>query len=134
MAAEAHPHCCCARSSTARSSIYCEYYFANSHRDISYRIDLPPAEPAPFFPRCINAPTLATLVDCDAGYSATHWQKQSFPGGFTQDRGPFRRDRQELYHPGPHRDGLATRSIPPGRASSRSSLAAWSRSEGSTFS
>ena len=59
--------------------IYCEYYFADSHRDISYRIDLPPAEPAPFFPRCINAPTLATLVDCDAGYSATHWQKQSFP-------------------------------------------------------
>ena len=38
---------------------YCEYYFATSHRDISYRIDLPPAEPAPFFPRCINAPTLA---------------------------------------------------------------------------
>ena len=24
--------------------IYCEYYFARSHRDISYRIDLPPAE------------------------------------------------------------------------------------------
>jgi glycosyltransferase involved in cell wall biosynthesis len=61
---------------------YCEYYFANSHRDISYRIDLPPAEPAPFFPRCINAPTLATLVDCDAGYSATEWQKQSFPRRF----------------------------------------------------
>jgi hypothetical protein len=50
---------------------YCEYYFATSHRDISYRIDLPPAEPAPFFPRCINAPTLVSLVDCDAGYSAT---------------------------------------------------------------
>jgi glycosyltransferase involved in cell wall biosynthesis len=61
---------------------YCEYYFATSHRDISYRIDLPPAEPAPFFPRCINAPTLASLVDCDAGYSATHWQKQSFPARF----------------------------------------------------
>ena len=24
---------------------YCEYYFGTSHRDISYRIDLPPAEP-----------------------------------------------------------------------------------------
>src|SRR5262245_1438801 len=24
---------------------YCEYYFAPGHRDISYRIDLPPAEP-----------------------------------------------------------------------------------------
>jgi len=61
---------------------YCEYYFATSHRDISYRLDLPPAEPAPFFPRCINAPTLASLVDCDGGYSATHWQKQSFPARF----------------------------------------------------
>ena len=80
--------------------IYCEYYFANSHRDISYRIDLPPAEPAPFFPRCINAPTLATLVDCDAGYSATHWQKQSFPRAFSlQDRGPFRRDRDRALSP-----------------------------------
>ena len=82
--------------------IYCEYYFANSHRDISYRIDLPPAEPAPFFPRCINAPTLATLVDCDAGYSATHWQKQSFPRAVPlQDRGPFRRDRDRALPPRP---------------------------------
>ena len=70
--------------------IYCEYYFANSHRDISYRIDLPPAEPAPFFPRCINAPTLATLVDCDAGYSATRLAKAVIPAAISlQDRGPF---------------------------------------------
>src|SRR5262249_23217564 len=62
--------------------VYCEYYFAMSHGDISYRIDLPPAEPAQFFPRSINAPTLAALVDCDAGYSATHWQKQTFPRRF----------------------------------------------------
>ena len=87
---------------------YCEYYFATSHRDISYRIDLPPAEPAPFFPRCINAPTLATLVDCDAGYSATHWQKQSFPATVPlQDRGPLRRHR--------HR-ALPARARPRGRS------------------
>ncbi len=61
---------------------YCEYYFAFERRDISYRIDLPPAEPAPFFPRCINAPTLASLVDCDSGYSATRWQRESFPARF----------------------------------------------------
>ena len=80
--------------------IYCEYYFANSHRDISYRIDLPPAEPALFFPRCINAPTLATLVDCDAGYSATHWQKAIVPAALSlQDRGPFRRDRDRPLSP-----------------------------------
>jgi glycosyltransferase involved in cell wall biosynthesis len=60
---------------------YCEYYFATSPRsDISYRVDLPPAEEvAPFFPRCINAPVLVALQNADAGYSATHWQKQSFP-------------------------------------------------------
>lgn len=61
---------------------YCEYYFARSRRDISYRIDLPPAEPASFFPRCINAPTLASLVDCDAGYAPTQWQRDSFPERF----------------------------------------------------
>ena len=82
--------------------IYCEYYFARSHRDISYRIDLPPAEPAPFFPRSINAPTLATLVDCDAGYSATQWQKQSFPARFhSKIEVHFDGIDTALYHPGP---------------------------------
>lgn len=59
---------------------YCEYYFAREHSDISYRVDLPPAvEVAPFFPRCINAPMLAALNNADAGYSATHWQRSTFP-------------------------------------------------------
>jgi glycosyltransferase involved in cell wall biosynthesis len=81
---------------------YCEYYFATSHRDISYRIDLPPAEPAPFFPRCINAPTLTTLVDCDAGYSATEWQRSSFPARFhPKIEVHFDGIETELYHPGP---------------------------------
>ncbi|HWE34972.1 MAG TPA: glycosyltransferase [Isosphaeraceae bacterium] len=61
---------------------YCEYYFARARRDISYRIDLPPAEPAHFFPRSINAPTLASLISCHGGYSATRWQKESFPERF----------------------------------------------------
>jgi glycosyltransferase involved in cell wall biosynthesis len=61
---------------------YCEYYFAPAHRDISYRIDLPPAEPAQFFPRCINAPVLASLAAADAGYSPTHWQRASFPARY----------------------------------------------------
>lgn len=82
---------------------YCEYYFATSHRDISYRVDLPPAEPAPFFPRCINAPTLAALVDCDAGYSATRWQKESFPARF--------HDRIEVLF-----DGIDTALYRPGAA------------------
>src|SRR5262249_40323647 len=37
---------------------YCEYYFAGRHRDLTYRLDLLPAEVAPFVPRCINAATL----------------------------------------------------------------------------
>jgi glycosyltransferase involved in cell wall biosynthesis len=94
---------------------YCEYYFATSHRDISYRIDLPPAEPAPFFPRCINAPTLATLVDCDAGYSATDWQKQSFPARFhPKIEVHFDGIEVELYHPGPAARRIGERSIPAG--------------------
>jgi glycosyltransferase involved in cell wall biosynthesis len=93
--------------------IYCEYYFATSHRDISYRIDLPPAEPAPFFPRCINAPTLGTLVDCDAGYSATHWQKQSFPPRFhSKIEVHFDGIDTELYRPGPAPRQVGARAIP----------------------
>jgi glycosyltransferase involved in cell wall biosynthesis len=61
---------------------YCEYYFAQSHRDLTYRLDLPPTEPAPFFPRCINAATLVNLVESDAGYAPTRWQQQSFPQRF----------------------------------------------------
>lgn len=82
---------------------YCEYYFSFSHNDISYRIDLPPAEPAPFFPRCINAPTLTSLVDCDSGYSATRWQRDSFPERF--------RSKIEV-----HFDGIDTREYQPGPA------------------
>lgn len=64
---------------------YCEYYFAQGHSDISYRVDLPPAsEVAPFFPKCINAPVLAGLVNGDAGYSATEWQRNTFPERFRE--------------------------------------------------
>ncbi len=94
---------------------YCEYFFATSHRDISYRIDLPPAEPAPFFPRCINAPTLASLVDCDAGYSATGWQRSSFPARFhPKIEVHFDGIETTLYRPGPAPRTIGDRSIPEG--------------------
>ena len=94
---------------------YCEYYFATSHRDISYRVDLPPAEPAPFFPRCINAPSLASLVDCDAGYSATHWQKRSFPARFHSKIDVyFDGIDTELYRPGAAPRQIGDVSIPEG--------------------
>lgn len=94
---------------------YCEYFFATSHRDISYRIDLPPAEPAPFFPRCINAPTLASLVDCDAGYSATEWQRSSFPKRFhPKIEVHFDGIETTLYRPGPAPRTIGEKSIPEG--------------------
>ena len=94
---------------------YCEYYFAVSHRDISYRVDLPPAEPAPHFPRCINAPVLVSLVDCDSGYSATRWQRSTFPGRFQHKiEVHFDGIDDQLYRPGPAPREIAGRSIPPG--------------------
>ncbi len=115
--------------------IYCEYYFANQRRDISYRIDLPPAEPAPFFPRCINAPTLVTLVDCDAGYSATTWQKQSFPERFhPKIEVHFDGIDTELYSPGPAPDRSARPRSRRERESSRLCPEAWSRSGALIFS
>ena len=67
------------------------------------------------FPRCINAPTLATLVDCDAGYSATQWQKQSFPARFRHKiEVHFDGIDTELYRPGPSSRQI-WRSIDPRR-------------------
>jgi len=80
---------------------YCEYYLAVRGRDLTYRVDLPPVEPAPFYPRCINAATLLGLVDAGVGYTPTHWQRQSFPERF--------RPRIEV-----HFDGLDTELYRPG--------------------
>ena len=81
---------------------YCEYYFAELRRDISYRIDLPPAEPASFFPRSINAPVLASLASAHGGYSATQWQKESFPKRFwPKIEVHFDGVDADLYRPGP---------------------------------
>jgi glycosyltransferase involved in cell wall biosynthesis len=94
---------------------YCEYFFGVSHRDISYRVDLPPAEPAPHFPRCINAPVLISLVDCDSGYSATHWQKSSFPARFQPKiEVHFDGIDDRSYRPGPAPREILGRSIPVG--------------------
>ena len=94
---------------------YCEYYFARSHRDLSYRLDLPPAEPAPFFPRVINAPTLASLLSAKAGYSATHFQRDSFPKRFRpRIEVHFDGVDDRLYAPGPRPREIAGRSVPAG--------------------
>ncbi len=61
---------------------YCEYYFAPARRDLTYRLDLPDVEPAPFYPRCLNAAILLNLTEADAAYTPTRWQRDSFPERF----------------------------------------------------
>jgi glycosyltransferase involved in cell wall biosynthesis len=90
---------------------YCEYYFAPAHRDLSYRQDLPPVEPAPFYPRCINAATLASLLAADAAYTPTKWQRNSFPHRFAGKIAVhFDGIDTELYRPGP--GTIAGRAVP----------------------
>lgn len=86
---------------------YCEYYFPTRFSDLTYRVDLPPAaEVAPFYPRAINAPTLAAMVHCRSGYSATRFQRDSFPTRF--------RDRIEVLF-----DGIDPEVYRPGRNPTR---------------
>lgn len=92
---------------------YCEYYFAPAHRDLSYRLDLPAAEPAPFYPHCINAATLVNLLACDSAYSPTCWQRDSFPARFAgKIEVHFDGIDTELYHPGQPRRTVAGHTLP----------------------
>jgi glycosyltransferase involved in cell wall biosynthesis len=81
---------------------YCEYYYAPSHGDLTYRVDLPAVEPASYYPRCVNAPILLDLVMADGGYAPTHWQRRCFPERF--------RHKIEV-----HFDGIDTQMYRPDR-------------------
>ncbi|MDX2038087.1 MAG: glycosyltransferase [Isosphaeraceae bacterium] len=101
-------------ATNAKILTYCEYYFARSRADLTYRIDLPPAEPAPFFPRVINAPTLASLAQSVGGYSATRRQRDSFPERWrSRIEVHFDGVDVDLYRPGPRTGSIAGRSVPP---------------------
>jgi glycosyltransferase involved in cell wall biosynthesis len=92
---------------------YCEYYFAPARRDLNYRLDLPPAEPARFYPRCLNAATLVNLCACDAGYAPTRWQRDSFPKRFAGKIAVhFDGIDTELYRPGPAERTVAGHVFP----------------------
>jgi glycosyltransferase involved in cell wall biosynthesis len=99
---------------------YCEYYYAKSGSDISYRIDLPPAPPAPFYPRCVNAPILVELTVADGGYAPTRWQRQCFPERYRpRIEVHFDGVDTDLYRPAPvgpdeARALLGGRSVPDG--------------------
>jgi glycosyltransferase involved in cell wall biosynthesis len=83
---------------------YCEYWFALSHGDITYRQDLPAVEMAPFSPRCINAATLVSLLAADSGYSPTAFQRDSFPRRFA--------DKIEVHFDGIDTELFAPRTVP----------------------
>jgi glycosyltransferase involved in cell wall biosynthesis len=93
---------------------FCEYYFATSGRDLTFRVDLPAVEPSAFFPRCINAATLLSLTACDAGYTPTHFQRDCFPERF---RGKIEVQTEgidtELYRP-KEKPSLAAAGVPDG--------------------
>ncbi len=96
---------------------YCEYYLGTRHRDLTYRVDLPPVETAPFYPRCINAATLLGLIDAP-GYTPTHFQRDSFPERYrSRIEVHFDGLDTQLYHPGAKGDLtslLGGRSLPEG--------------------
>jgi glycosyltransferase involved in cell wall biosynthesis len=99
---------------------YCEYYYAMSRGDISYRIDLPPPPPARLYPRCVNAPILLEMTVWDGGYAPTGWQKHCFPARYwPKIEVHFDGVDTELYRPRPvGRDEAAAllggRSVPEG--------------------
>ena len=72
---------------------FCEYYFAFQGRDLTYRLDLPPAEPTLFYPRCITPPL------CSAWRRVTPLTRHPlaariFSGSVSgKNRGPPRRRR-----------------------------------------
>jgi glycosyltransferase involved in cell wall biosynthesis len=94
---------------------YCEYFFARERADLTYRLDLPPADLAAFFPRCINAATLVNLVACDAAYAPTAWQRASFPARF-HPKIAIHHDGidTDLYRPRPVARVVGGRALPAG--------------------
>jgi glycosyltransferase involved in cell wall biosynthesis len=93
---------------------FCEYYFALRGRDLTFRLDLPPAEPAPFYPRTINAAALFSLEACDAAYAPTCWQRDSFPERFRR-KIAVHADGVDmyLYRPGPRPGVVCGRELAP---------------------
>ena len=126
------PTCSTARSSTTASTTSRPSRSATS----AYRVDLPPAEPAPFFPRCINAPMLMAPGQLRRRLFGHALAGQTFPERFQpRSRSTSTAIDTALYRP--RRD--VPRRSPAGRSrrgrrSSRSSPGGWSRCGASTSS
>jgi len=82
---------------------------------LTYRVDLPPVEAAPCYPRAVNAATLLNLINCHAAIAPSEYQRRSFPRRLW-DRIAVHRDGldTELYSPRPVPRVVEGRELPPG--------------------
>ncbi len=105
------------RGSTARSSPTASTTVRPvAPRPQSYRLDLPPAGPALPSPEGHQRPRRSpALISAKAGYSATRFQRDSFPERFRPKiEVHFDGVDDRLYAPGPRPREIAGRSVPEG--------------------
>jgi glycosyltransferase involved in cell wall biosynthesis len=76
----------------ARITLYCEFYYRATGRDVGFDPEFPATLDDIFRVRIKNAASILSLEAADAGISPTRWQRDAFPGEY--------RDRIALIHEG----------------------------------
>jgi glycosyltransferase involved in cell wall biosynthesis len=76
----------------ARLTLYCEFYYRATGRDVGFDPEFPATLDDIFRVRIKNAASLLSLEAADAGISPTRWQREAFP--------PQYRDQIALIHEG----------------------------------
>jgi glycosyltransferase involved in cell wall biosynthesis len=76
----------------ARITLYCEFYYRSTGRDVCFDPEFPATLDDIFRVRIKNASSLLSLEAADAGISPTRWQRDAFP--------PEYRERIALIHEG----------------------------------
>lgn len=76
----------------ARLTLYCEFYYRATGRDVGFDPEFPATLDDIFRVRIKNAASLLSLEASDAGISPTRWQREAFP--------PQYRDQIALIHEG----------------------------------
>jgi glycosyltransferase involved in cell wall biosynthesis len=76
----------------ARLTLYCEFYYRATGRDVGFDPEFPASLDDIFRVRIKNAASILSLEAADAGISPTRWQRDAFPAEY--------RDRIALVHEG----------------------------------
>jgi len=84
----------------ARFQLYCEFFYNRHGADVGFDPEFPPKGEVGHRLRLMNAPILLALEACDAGLTATRWQRAQFPEIF--------RARIEAAH-----EGIDTKLVAP---------------------